>query len=101
MSVCVCVIRGGGGGRGHSPGTGQPKTRHRHKLEATSCPQHPSFPSPPPPHSTDFDGYSVDESVRVVMSGNQEPKSVEITQEAYDQVGLFSLHSILSFRVLL
>lgn len=35
--------------------------------------------------STDFDGYSGDETVRVVMSGNQEPRSVEITQEAYDQ----------------
>ncbi|EFN51287.1 hypothetical protein CHLNCDRAFT_28254 [Chlorella variabilis] len=35
--------------------------------------------------NTDFDGYSADETVRVVMSGNQEPRTVEITQEAYDQ----------------
>ncbi|PSC76287.1 Nucleoid-associated chloroplastic [Micractinium conductrix] len=34
---------------------------------------------------TEFDGYSGDETVRVVMSGNQEPRSVEITQEAYEQ----------------
>jgi nucleoid-associated protein EbfC len=33
----------------------------------------------------EFDGYSSDETVCVVMSGNQEPKSVDITQEAYDQ----------------
>lgn len=32
-----------------------------------------------------FDGYSSDETVRVVMSGNQEPKSVEITDEAHSQ----------------
>ncbi len=30
----------------------------------------------------EFDGYSSDETVRVVMSGNQEPKSVDITEEA-------------------
>jgi DNA-binding YbaB/EbfC family protein len=34
---------------------------------------------------SEFEGYSSDETVRVVMSGNQEPKSVEITQEAYTQ----------------
>ena len=32
----------------------------------------------------EFDGYSEDETVRVVMSGNQEPKSVDITSAAYD-----------------
>ncbi|KAG7671339.1 hypothetical protein Ndes2437B_g03978 [Nannochloris sp. 'desiccata'] len=31
----------------------------------------------------EFEGFSSDESVRVVMSGNQEPKSVDITEEAY------------------
>lgn len=41
----------------------------------------------PPGCSTDFEGYSADETVRVVMSGNQEPRGVDITQEAYDQVG--------------
>jgi len=35
--------------------------------------------------NTDFEGYSSDETVRVVMSGNQEPKSVDITEEAYSQ----------------
>ncbi|KAL4448896.1 hypothetical protein ABPG77_007613 [Micractinium sp. CCAP 211/92] len=35
--------------------------------------------------NTDFEGFSADETVRVVMSGNQEPRSVDITQEAYDQ----------------
>ena len=32
--------------------------------------------------AAEFDGYSSDETVRVVMSGNQEPKSVDITEEA-------------------
>ena len=32
--------------------------------------------------AAEFDGYSNDETVRVVMSGNQEPKSVDITEEA-------------------
>lgn len=36
--------------------------------------------------STEFEGFSSDETVCVVMTGNQEPRSVEITQEAYDQV---------------
>lgn len=34
---------------------------------------------------TEFDGYSSDETVRVVMSGNQEPRAVDITEEAYSQ----------------
>ncbi|KAL6782724.1 STIC2 [Auxenochlorella protothecoides x Auxenochlorella symbiontica] len=32
---------------------------------------------------TEFEGFSKDETVRVVVSGNQQPKAVEITQEAY------------------
>jgi DNA-binding YbaB/EbfC family protein len=32
----------------------------------------------------EFEGFSSDESVRVVMSGNQEPKSVDITEAAYE-----------------
>jgi len=62
---------------------------------ALPCPTNPASPSPClplPPCSTDFDGYSGDETVRVVMSGNQEPRSVEITQEAYEQVGGQGLH---------
>ena len=43
-------------------------------------------------HSTDFEGFSSDETVRVVMSGNQEPRGVDITQEAYAQVGLIFMH---------
>ncbi|KAI3430484.1 hypothetical protein D9Q98_005079 [Chlorella vulgaris] len=35
--------------------------------------------------NTEFEGFSSDETVCVVMTGNQEPRSVEITQEAYDQ----------------
>ena len=31
---------------------------------------------------TEFDGYSDDETVKVVMTGNQEPKFVDITDEA-------------------
>lgn len=30
----------------------------------------------------EFDGYSSDETVRVVMSGSQEPRSVDITEAA-------------------
>lgn len=33
----------------------------------------------------EFDGYSNDETVCVVMSGNQEPRSIDITAEAYAQ----------------
>lgn len=33
----------------------------------------------------EFEGYSDDETVRVVMTGNQEPKSVDITDSAYEQ----------------
>ncbi len=33
---------------------------------------------------TEFDGYSDDETVKVVMTGNQEPKFVDITDEAMD-----------------
>ena len=32
----------------------------------------------------EFDGYSSDETVRVVMSGNQEPRGVDITEAALD-----------------
>lgn len=35
--------------------------------------------------SARFEGYCDDETVRVVMSGNQEPKSVEITETAMEQ----------------
>jgi DNA-binding protein YbaB len=42
----------------------------------------------------EFDGYSSDETVRVVMSGNQEPRSVDITEAALEgnsaEVGMFS-----------
>jgi len=34
--------------------------------------------------NTEFDGYDEDETVRVVMTGNQEPKSVDVTQAAMD-----------------
>ncbi|KAF8056113.1 DGAT2D [Scenedesmus sp. PABB004] len=34
--------------------------------------------------ATEFDGYDEDETVKVVMNGNQVPKSVEVTQEAID-----------------
>jgi len=35
--------------------------------------------------NTDFEGYSSDETVRVIMTGNQEPRSVDITEAAYNQ----------------
>ncbi|KAG2449426.1 hypothetical protein HYH02_005573 [Chlamydomonas schloesseri] len=34
--------------------------------------------------ATEFEGYDEEETVRVIMSGNQEPKGVEITQAALD-----------------
>lgn len=34
--------------------------------------------------STEFEGYDEEETVRVVMTGNQEPKSVDLTQAAMD-----------------
>lgn len=33
---------------------------------------------------TEFEGYSTDETVKVVMSGNQEPRSVDFTDEALE-----------------
>jgi nucleoid-associated protein EbfC len=33
----------------------------------------------------EIEGFSSDETVRVVMSGQQEPKNIDITQAAYDQ----------------
>lgn len=33
----------------------------------------------------EIEGFSSDETVRVVMSGQQEPKSIDITEEAYSQ----------------
>jgi DNA-binding protein YbaB len=35
--------------------------------------------------AAEFEGFSSDESVRAVFSGNQEPRAVEITAEAYAQ----------------
>ena len=43
----------------------------------------------------EFEGYSEDETVRVVMSGNQEPKSVEITETAIEQGSDVSISCIL------
>lgn len=44
----------------------------------------------------EFDGYSADETVRVVMSGNQEPRGVDITEAAMEahsaEVGLAFLY---------
>ncbi|KAL6755309.1 YbaB/EbfC DNA-binding family-domain-containing protein [Haematococcus lacustris] len=34
--------------------------------------------------NTEFEGYDEDETVRVVMTGNQEPRSVDLTQAAMD-----------------
>ena len=42
---------------------------------------------------SEFEGYSDDETVRVVMTGNQEPKSVDITDSAYEQGSDVSLQS--------
>ncbi len=44
----------------------------------------------------EFEGYSEDETVRVVMSGNQEPKSVEITETAIEQGSDVSTSCVLS-----
>jgi hypothetical protein len=44
----------------------------------------PIRPLNPPSPSTEFDGYDEDETVRVVLTGNQVPKSVEITKEGVD-----------------
>ena len=43
----------------------------------------------------EFEGYSDDETVRVVMSGNQEPKSVDITEAAIEQGADVSFGSFL------
>ena len=36
------------------------------------------------PCRTEFEGFSEDETVRVVMSGNQEPRGVEFTDQALE-----------------
>lgn len=36
---------------------------------------------------TDFDGYDEEETVKVVFRGNQEPVSIELTQDALDCQG--------------
>lgn len=36
-------------------------------------------------NEAEFEGFSSDETVRVVLSGQQEPKSCDITQAAYTQ----------------
>jgi len=43
----------------------------------------------------EFDGYSSDETVCVIMSGNQEPRRIDITEEAYAQ-GLEKLNVLVS-----
>ena len=35
--------------------------------------------------AAEFEGFSSDETVRVIVSGNQEPRGVDITEEAYSQ----------------
>ena len=35
--------------------------------------------------NAEYEGYSSDETVRVVVSGAQQPKSVDVTQAAIDQ----------------
>lgn len=42
----------------------------------------PATPNTPPINRTDFEGYDDDETVRVVLTGNQAPKAVEVTAEA-------------------
>ncbi len=43
----------------------------------------------------EFDGYSSDETIRVVMSGNQEPRSVDITEAAMEANSAeVSLHAL-------
>jgi DNA-binding protein YbaB len=44
-------------------------------------PQKPK-PTPKKQNRTDFEGYDDDETVRVVLTGNQAPKAVEVTAEA-------------------
>ncbi len=55
-----------------------PQKTHSLSLSTTFFLTFPSFLPPPSPR------YDEDETVRVVMSGNQEPKSVDVTQEAID-----------------
>lgn len=82
---------GAGGGQPQRRWGGAKQAARRSLARAPmllSPPTHAALPTHPPwSCSTDFEGFSSDETVRVVMSGNQEPRSVDITQEAYAQVG--------------
>ena len=69
---------GGGGGRG-AGGTGT-----RHPLPPPIPHSHRPI-HPKPSCSAEFEGFSACETVRVVMTGSQEPRSVDITEEAYAQ----------------
>lgn len=58
--------------------TSQPQTNtDTHPLN----PQNQSIKTPKQ-NRTDFEGYDDDETVRVVLTGNQAPKAVEVTAEA-------------------
>lgn len=48
----------------------------------TPLPSPPTHPHHPNTNRTDFEGYDEDETVRVVLTGNQAPKLVEVTAEA-------------------
>lgn len=90
-----------GGGRARSS---RIQARQNRKRKKNAPPRPPSHKHPSPsaankPHThtrprpltatppsrrrrTDFEGYDDDETVRVVLTGNQAPKAVEITAEA-------------------
>jgi len=65
------------------PTRGPPPPRNLENSPPSSSPPLPAIRARP--HSAEFEGFSSDETVRVVMSGSQEPRSVDITEEAAAQ----------------
>lgn len=85
VSCIFLFLQGGSGGGGGFPGLGNMGNLMENIKKAQAMVQQEAAKVQEELAVAEFDGYSSDETVRVVMSGNQEPKSVDITDAAYDQ----------------
>jgi DNA-binding YbaB/EbfC family protein len=87
--VCRALFGGGnkegGEGGGGFPGLGNMGNLMENIKKAQAMVQVEAAKVQQELAEAEFDGYSSDETVRVIMSGNQEPKSIDITEEAYSQ----------------
>uniref|UniRef100_A0A6U1H5K5 Nucleoid-associated protein n=1 Tax=Tetraselmis chuii TaxID=63592 RepID=A0A6U1H5K5_9CHLO len=83
------LFGGGGGGDGQQGGGGNPFGNMANLMEnlkkTQALVQQETAKVQEELAETEFEGFSEDETVRVVMTGNQVPVSVDVTQAAYDQ----------------